>query len=254
MSNQTIKISLITVTWQSAATLAETIQSVRRQNCDDLEYIVVDGGSTDGTLELLKQNEDVVTHWISEPDKGIYDAMNKGLGLAKGEVVGFLNADDFLASSHILADIRNHFTRFSPDLIYGDLEYVSLTQPQHVVRYWQSKPFRHSLLKRGWMPPHPTVYVKRDFFHRVGFFDLNYRISADYDWLLRAFSQPKTRCDYLPKVLVKMRLGGVSNRSLRGLMIKSSEDYKALRSSGVGGLSTLFLKNASKLSQFVLRN
>ncbi len=249
-----MRISLITVTRQSAATLVDTIQSVRQQNCEGLEYIVVDGGSTDGTVELLKNNEDVVTRWISEPDKGIYDAMNKGLAMANGDVVGFLHADDCLASGHTLEDIKRHFMHFAPNFLYGDLEYVSGSQPPKVVRYWQSKPFKTSLLKRGWMPPHPTVYVQREFFQQVGLFDTQYRISADYDWLLRAFSQPEARCDYLPKVMVKMRTGGVSNRSLKSLMIKSSEDYKALRRSGVGGITTLFMKNASKIAQFVSRN
>ncbi len=249
-----MKISLITVTWQSAITLAETIESVRRQNYKELEYIVVDGGSTDGTIELLKHSGDVVTRWISEPDRGIYDAMNKGLAMATGHVVGFLHADDRLASDHVFQKIGDHFTRFSPHLVYGDLEYVSNQKPQKVVRYWQSKPFRKSLLRRGWMPPHPTVYVLREYFQEVGFFDVNYRISADYDWLLRALSMPGSRCDYLPQVLVKMRLGGTSNGSLKNLVIKSGEDYKALRQSGVGGFATLFLKNASKISQFVARN
>ena len=249
-----MKISLITVTHQSASTLVDTIESVRRQNCNELEYIVVDGGSDDGTIELLKKSEDVVTHWISEPDKGIYDAMNKGLALANGDVVGFLHADDWLASDHILSEIKGHFMAFAPHFLYGDLEYVSGSEPPRVVRYWQSKPFRSALLRQGWMPPHPTVYVQRDFFQQVGVFDTSYRISADYDWLLRAFSQPSARCDYLPKVMVQMRTGGVSNRSLKSLMVKSSEDYKALRRSGVGGMATLFMKNASKVSQFISRN
>ncbi|PWE00037.1 glycosyltransferase family 2 protein [Marinilabilia rubra] len=248
------KISLITVTYQSAKTLSATIESVRRQTFSDFEYIVVDGGSTDETIDILKNNSDVVDKWISEPDKGIYDAMNKGIGLAEGELVGFIHADDIFAKSDILdtIDLRSRETDFH--LLYGDLEYVKAENPEKVVRYWRSGSFRRQQLQRGWMPPHPTVYVNRKFFHKIGRFNVGYRISADYEWLLRALSNPVVKVEYLPEVMVRMRLGGASNGSLRNVIAKSGEDLKALRSNNVGGLRTLFLKNASKLSQFVRRN
>ena len=248
------KISLITVTYQSADTLSATIESVRRQTFSNFEYIVVDGGSTDETLEILKKNSDVVDKWISEPDKGIYDAMNKGIGLANGELIGFIHADDVFAKTDVLDNIELRFSESNFHLLYGDLEYVSAQNPEKVVRYWRSGSFRRQQLQRGWMPPHPTVYVKRQFFKEIGNFNVGYRISADYEWLLRALSNPAVRVEYLPQVLVRMRLGGASNGSLRNVISKSTEDLKALRTNNVGGMRTLFLKNASKLSQFVRRN
>jgi glycosyltransferase len=246
-----MKISLITVTYQSASTLISTIDSVRSQNFSDFEYIVIDGGSTDATKEILKNNGDVVSYWISEPDRGVYDAMNKGIELASGDVIGFLHADDVLASPEVLMKVYDNYNKSSFHLLYGDLEYVSAYNISKVVRYWRSGTFRQPLLQRGWMPPHPTVYVSRDFFRKVGRYNLDYRISADYEWLLRAFSIASTRVKYLPEVMVRMRMGGVSNRSLKNIIIKSGEDLKALRQNRVGGFRTLFWKNASKLTQFV---
>jgi glycosyltransferase len=248
------KISIITVTYQSARTLSATIDSVRRQTFKDFEYIVVDGGSTDDTIDILKKNSDVVDKWISEPDGGIYDAMNKGIGLSEGELVGFIHADDVFAKADVLDNIDLRFKETEFHLLYGDLEYVRSENPDKVVRYWRSGSFRRQQLQRGWMPPHPTVYVNRDFFKRVGRFDVDYRISADYEWLLRALSRPSVKVEYMPEVMVRMKLGGASNGSLRNVIAKSGEDLKALRSHNIGGFRTLFLKNASKLSQFVRRN
>ncbi|WP_291856306.1 glycosyltransferase family 2 protein [Marinilabilia sp.] len=248
------RVSLITVTYQSAETLKDTIESVRRQSFSDMEYIVVDGGSTDETIDILKNNEDVVDHWISEPDNGIYDAMNKGIRLASGEVIGFLHADDAFAGREVIENIVDRYLESGFHLLYGDLEYVSAGNPEKVIRYWRSGSFRRQQLQRGWMPPHPTVYVSRDFFAQIGAFNIEYRISADYEWLLRALSFPAIKVEYLPEVLVRMRLGGASNKSLRNVIAKSGEDLRALRGNRVGGFRTLFWKNASKISQFVRRN
>jgi glycosyltransferase len=248
------KISLITVTFQSAGTLKDTIDSVRRQTFDDMEYIVIDGGSSDGTVDILKNNSDVVDKWISEPDSGIYDAMNKGIGMASGEVIGFLHADDVFAGSEVIENIHNRYQESQFHLLYGDLEYVSSENPEKVVRYWRSGSFRRQRLHRGWMPPHPTVYVSRHFFETIGDFNIEYRISADYEWLLRALSFPTVKVEYMPEVLVRMRLGGASNKSLRNVLAKSGEDLRAIRNHQIGGVRTLFMKNASKISQFVRRN
>ena len=248
------KISLITVTYQSASTLQTTIDSVRRQNYSNIEYIIVDGGSTDKTLEIIKNNQDVVDHWISETDHGTYDAMNKGFGLASGDIVGFLHADDVFASPEVLDMVRQRYQESSFHILYGDLEYVRPEDIKKVVRYWRSGSFRRRQLRRGWMPPHPTVYVDRKFFKKIGHYNLDYRISADYEWLLRALSKPTTRVQYLPEVMVRMRLGGLSNGSLKNVVVKSVEDFKALRDNEVGGMTALLLKNASKVSQFVRRN
>jgi glycosyltransferase len=249
-----MKLSLITVTYQSASTLQATIDSVRRQTCSDFEYIVVDGGSKDGTTELLKNNADVVDRWISEPDHGIYDAMNKGIDLATGEVIGFLHADDTFADPYVLDRVCQRYQESFFHLLYGDLEYVSEDDSEKVIRYWRSGSFRQQRLQRGWMPPHPTVYVSRKFIEKVGHYKVEYRISADYEWLLRALTMPSIHVEYLPEVMVRMRLGGMSNGSFRNVIAKSKEDLRALRENQIGGLRTLFLKNASKISQFVLRN
>ncbi|MGM0377550.1 MAG: glycosyltransferase family 2 protein [Bacteroidota bacterium] len=248
------KISLITVSYQSAYTLQATIDSVRQQNYSNIEYIIVDGGSTDGTLEIIKNNQDVVDHWISETDAGTYDAMNKGFEMASGDLVGFLHADDVFASPEVLNMVCKRYQESSFHILYGDLEYVSPEDIKRVVRYWRSGSFRQRQLHRGWMPPHPTVYVDRRFFQKVGHYNLDFRISADYEWLLRALSRPTIRVEYLPEVMVRMRLGGLSNGSLKNLVVKSVEDFRALRENEVGGVATLFLKNASKVSQFVRRN
>ncbi|MFW6268081.1 MAG: glycosyltransferase family 2 protein [Marinilabiliaceae bacterium] len=248
------KITLITVTYQSASTLQTTIDSVRRQNCSNIEYIIVDGGSTDDTLDIIRNNQDVVDHWISETDDGTYDAMNKGIGLASGDIVGFLHADDVFASPEVLDRVCQRYEESSFHILYGDLEYVKPEDIKSVVRYWRSGSFRRRQLQRGWMPPHPTVYVDRRFFKKVGHYNLDFRISADYEWLLRALSRPTARVEYLPEVMVRMRMGGLSNGSLKNVVVKSVEDFKALRENEVGGVATLFLKNASKVSQFVRRN
>lgn len=248
------RISLITVTFQSAGTLKDTIDSVRRQTFRDMEYIVIDGGSTDGTVDILKNNSDVVDQWISEPDNGIYDAMNKGISLASGEVIGFIHADDMFATAEVIENIHNRYQESQFHLLYGDLEYVSSENPEKIIRYWRSGSFRRQRLQRGWMPPHPTVYVSREFFEKIGDFNIEYRISADYEWLLRALSFPAVRVEYVPEVLVRMRLGGASNKSLRNVLAKSGEDLRAIRNHQIGGMRTLFMKNASKISQFVRRN
>lgn len=248
------KISLITVTYQSASTLQSTIDSVRQQKYSNVEYILIDGGSTDGTIDIIKNNQDVVDNWLSESDNGIYDAMNKGFELASGDLIGFLHADDVFASPEVLNLVCKRYEESSFHILYGDLEYVRPEDVKKVVRYWRSGSFRRRQLHRGWMPPHPTVYVDRKFFKRVGHYNLDFRISADYEWLLRALSSPTARVEYLPEVMVRMRLGGLSNGSLKNMVVKSVEDFKALRENEVGGVATLFLKNASKVSQFVRRN
>ena len=248
-----MKLSLITVTYNSLETLKETINSIRSQKVNGLEYIVIDGGSSDETVQLLKNNGDVVSRWISEPDKGIYDALNKGIYMATGEIVGFLHADDRFASANILSEVISQFCKREIDFLYGDLEYITTSNPHKVLRYWHSGTFSFSLLKRGWMPPHPTVYFKRELIQKTGAFNTSYTIAADYDWMLRCLSLPELKVYYLPKVMVQMRVGGVSNKSLSAIIKKTLEDYRALKSNKIGGFYTLALKNIGKLSQFFKR-
>lgn len=243
-------LSIITVVYNSADTILAALESVLTQEGANYELIVIDGGSTDGTLEVLNRYADRINVLVSEPDLGIYDALNKGLRRARGEAVGFLHSDDMFANSTVLATISAAFQNEDVDALYGDLIYVSKLDPSKVIRYWKAGEFSMSRLRRGWMPPHPTFYVRRSFYVKYGGFNIDYRISADYECMLRLLKLLDLRVTYIPRVLVMMRTGGASNRTLRNLFIKSREDYKALRSSGIGGVGALAWKNLSKLRQF----
>ena len=243
-------ISVITVCFRSERTIGHTIDSVNAQSYPHIEHVFIDGASTDNTLGVIKAHSQRVRRVLSEPDRGIYDALNKGLCLAKGDVVGFLHADDFFAHSDVLAHVAAQFADPAVGGVYGDLQYVSETDPSRVIRHWKAMPFSRWRLRLGWMPPHPTLYVRKPWYDRIGGFDTRYRIAADYFSILQLFTHPEFKTSYLPKVLVKMRAGGVSNRSLKNILLKSREDLDALRRSRAGGLATLAAKNLRKLGQF----
>jgi glycosyltransferase involved in cell wall biosynthesis len=245
-----VKVSVITASWNRAAVLRECLDSVASQRHPAIEHLVVDGGSQDGTLELLRERSSQLARWVSEPDKGIYDALNKGVRMSTGDVVGFLHADDVFNGPQVLSRVADAFSDPAVSAVYGDLQYVQKNDLGKVVRHWKSCSFERSRLAWGWMPPHPTLYVRRSCFETVGLFDTGFRIAADYDFILRLCSSPDFKAVYLPEVLIKMRVGGASNRSLGNIWLKSREDLRALRSSGVGGLGTLVAKNLSKLPQF----
>ncbi len=247
-----MKISVITAVFNNREHIAEAIDSVLAQSHADVELIVVDGGSSDGTLEVLRSYGDRISVLVSEPDRGIYDALNKGLKLASGEVVGFLHSDDLFADTDALARVASGFLSEDIDAVYGDLIYVRRDNTQSIVRRWKSGTFTLGRLREGWMPPHPAFYARRSVYERLGGFDTSYRIAADYDCMLR-FLSSGIKVVYVPQVLVKMRLGGASNRSLKNVIQKSREDYRALRENRVGGLVTLACKNFSKLPQFFKR-
>jgi glycosyltransferase len=246
-----MKVSVITVCYNSAATIADTLRSVASQSHADIEHIVIDGASSDGTLQIVRDAGRHVARVVSERDRGIYDAMNKGLRLATGELVGFLNADDIYAGPDVVAAIDRAAAQPSVDGVYGDLVYVAAGDPSRVIRRWRSGEFDRSRLRYGWMPPHPTLYVRRNTLTGIDGFDLQFRIAADYDFMLRYLTARERRLAYLPQVMVRMRLGGTSNRSLAAVMRKSREDLAAIRRSGVGGLATLMCKNLRKLPQLV---
>ncbi len=243
-----MKISVITAVWNNCETVAQALESILAQTYTNVEMIVIDGASTDGTREVLERYRDKLAVLVSERDAGIYDALNKGIARATGDVIGFLHADDLLADSTVLARIAGAFSA-SVDGVYGDLLYVRKQNPTQTVRYWRSRPFTPDLCGKGWMPAHPTLYLRRAVYQRHGQFDTSYRIAADYDFMLRIL-KAGTRVVYLPAVLVKMRVGGVSNRSLGNLLRKSREDLRALQQNRVGGMWTLLRKNLSKLPQF----
>lgn len=248
-----MKISIITAVRNSRATLADALDSALAQDHPNKELIVIDGASTDGTLEVLQRYAGRITHFVSELDHGIYDALNKGLRLATGEVVGFLHADDRYADDRVLSRIAAALADLDVDACYGDLRYVRPDDPSRVVRHWWAGAYRRQRLAWGWMPPHPTFYARRAVYQQLGGFDTRYRIAADYDCLLRFLGAGQITCAYIPQVLVHMRVGGTSNRSLRNLLQKSREDYQALRRNQIGGWGTLLMKNVQKLPQFFPR-
>lgn len=244
-----MKVTIITVAYNSAGTIADTLASAAAQTHRDIEHIVIDGCSTDATVDIVHRYPHVA-YCVSGPDEGIYDAMNKGIALATGELVGFLNADDMLASPKAVARIAQAAAAPSVGAVYGDLIYVRQDRPAQTLRHWRSGQFTPAQLRLGWMPPHPTFYVRRSLLTQLGGFDTRLRIAADYDFMLRCLRLPGMQVAYVPEVLVKMRTGGASNRSLRAMLRKSREDLDALRRSGVGGVGTLLCKNLRKLPQF----
>ncbi|WP_159018155.1 glycosyltransferase family 2 protein [Algibacter sp. L3A6] len=249
-----MKVSIITATYNSEATIASCMRSVMEQKHASIEYVIIDGNSSDGTLDVVKQLQtefpNIEVSILSEPDKGIYDALNKGVNRATGDVIGFVHSDDMLAQTTTIEHLVNTFKAEKTDGVYGDLQYVNKIDPTKVIRHWESCAFDKKLLKKGWMPAHPTLFLTREVYNRHVGFNLTYKIAADYDFILRVFKDDALRFAYLPEVITKMRAGGASNRSLKNIIIKSKEDYKAITSNNVGSFSTIIQKNVSKLNQF----
>ena len=246
-----MKISIITAVYNRADTIGQAIESVAVQGYDDVEHLVVDGASSDGTLQAIRDREHAKMRVISEPDKGIYDALNKGISAASGEVIGLMHSDDFFAHTDVLAKVVACFARTGADAVYGDLDYVSAKDPDQIIRHWRSGAYARQKLARGWMPPHPALFVRREVLAQHGDYDTSYQIAADYDAMLRWLWRGNIHAAYVPEVLVKMRIGGESNRSLGRILRKSKEDYRALRKNGVGGIGALAWKNVSKIPQFL---
>ncbi|MGL4939182.1 glycosyltransferase family 2 protein [Shewanella sp.] len=248
-----MKVSIITATYNSAATIHDTLASLESQTYPDIEYIIVDGASKDNTLEVIKAQCSRVSKVISEPDRGIYDALNKGIAAATGDIVGFLHSDDLLAYPEAIADVVNVFNVGEYDAVYADLEYVQQNDISKVVRLWQSGNYNKQKLKYGWMPAHPTFYMRRSCYQKFNYFDLSYTIAADYDSILRYLWRENVRAGYLPQVLIKMRVGGISNRSLTTILRKTREDIQAMRKNGLFWPLTVALKNLSKIPQFLVK-
>lgn len=245
-----MKISVITAVYNRRNTLADSVTSLQAQTHENFEHVVMDAGSTDGSLEILNQLSDPRMSLTSKRDAGIYDALNKGMQRATGDVIGLMHSDDVFASPLVLELVARAFEDSDVDAVYGDLQYVSAKDPDRIIRHWTAGEFSASKLKRGWMPPHPSLYVRKSVVDRWGGYDISYQIAADYDAVLRWFGKGRVRAKYVPEVFVKMRVGGESNRSIERVLQKSREDYRALRSNQVGGVSALVWKNLSKLGQF----
>jgi glycosyltransferase len=248
-----MKISVITITYNSEATIRDTIESVLSQEYDELEYIIVDGNSKDKTVEIAKSYADRITKIISEPDKGLYDALNKGIKHASGEVVGFMHSDDVYASKSVLKTIAEVFEKNDVDSFYGDLIYVEKDNIDKVTRLWRAHKFSRKKMLYGWMPPHPTFYVKKKVYEKFGGFDLSFRISADYENMLRLLVKNRISTFYVPMFIVKMRVGGESNRSLKNIIRKTREDVKAVWKNGLffASVFAIINKNISKFKQFM---
>lgn len=246
-----MKISVITVTFNSAATILDTLKSVNSQDYVDIEHILIDGASTDATLEIAKKYGDRITAVVSEKDQGIYHALNKGIALATGDVVGFLHSDDIFSDEGVLSQVAEKFIEENADAVYGNLNYVSKSDTGVIIRRWVSGKFTRSKFKNGWMPPHPTLYMKRKHYLSYGCFDVKFAISADYESMLRFFWRHKLSASYIPRVLVKMRIGGESNRNIRNVYIKMKEDGEAMKKNGIPPFRALLFKNLSKVKQFL---
>lgn len=249
-----VKISVITAVFNARDSVEDAIKSVLRQTYDNFELIVIDGASTDGSKEVIENFRDSLGVFISEPDDGIYDALNKGIKFASGDVIGFLHADDVFENDDILSKVAINFMDSEIDAVYGDLVYISKKKPANILRYWKSGAYSEGMLKQGWMPPHPTFYCRRSAYTQMGMFDVSFDIAADYDCMLRFFTSKNFRCAYIPEVLVRMSVGGTSNRSISNIIRKSVEDYRALSWNNVGGISVLVAKNLRKLPQFFHEN
>jgi glycosyltransferase involved in cell wall biosynthesis len=245
-------ISVITVVFNGAETLEDTIRSALGQTYDNVEYIVIDGGSADGTLEILHTYDAQIDYWISEPDAGIYDAMNKGLALASGEIVGFLNSDDFYAKTTVLEQIAQAFQDKELDAVYADLLYVSQDN-RKVVRYWQSKTFENGNFAKGWCPAHPTFYTRASVVTRYGAFDQSFNLAADAELMMRYLEWGGIRSKYIPDVWIRMRVGGKTNQSLKNIVLQNKEIFRALEKNAVPFSIVLFAvsKIVNRAWQFV---
>jgi glycosyltransferase involved in cell wall biosynthesis len=252
-----MKISIITVCYNSEKSIQATIASVLEQTYANIEYIVVDGSSTDRTLDIIKEYEPKFNgrmRWVSEPDEGIYDAMNKGIAMALGEIVGILNSDDVYTSADVIADIMRHFAVQQCDAVYGDLVYVDAENTAKIKRYWQAGQYKKQLFKYGWMPPHPTFFVKKEIYATCGMFRTDFRSAADYEFMLRVIHKAQITLAYIPKILVTMRTGGASNANLHSRYRNNKEDRKAWKVNQLKPyFFTLMLKPVRKIPQYFIR-
>lgn len=247
-----MKISVITVCYNNAETIKDTIESVARQHGVEVEHIIIDGASKDGTLGVIK-NHNSVSLLVSEPDKGIYDAMNKGILLATGDIIGTLNADDFYIDEDVLKKVAQVFTDSNVEACYADLVYVSQLDKNKIVRYWKSRDYVSGLFKSGWVPAHPTFFARKSTYDRLGGFDLNYKIAADFELLFRFIELNKVKNKYLPEVLVKMRLGGTTNKNFSNVLSQNREIIAFLDKhyADFSLLNFVFKKFSSRFFQFI---
>ena len=243
-----MKVSIITVCYNSAKTIEQTIHSVLSQDYQQIEYIVIDGASKDGTQDIIRKYQSSIAKTISEPDRGMYDAMNKGIAMATGDVIGILNSDDVYMNTHVVTDLIAKMQKAHADVVFADLILVDEDQPERIVRYYDSGQFEPSRFRYGWMPAHPTVFVKKSIYDEVGFFKTDYQIAADYEMLIRILAVKKAPYAYLPRPAVRMRSGGASTSGLSRNWILNTEIVRACKENGIySNMAMLLLKIPAKL-------
>ena len=246
-----MKVSIITVTLNSGLHLEECIKSVVAQDHTDIEYILIDGKSSDSTLQIIQKYQDHIHHFLTETDRGMYDAINKGISLATGDIVGILNSDDILASGDVISSIAKAFEEYKTDTLYGDLEYVESDNTDTIYRVWKGKSYKRSRFNTGWMPAHPTFYIKRELVEKYGGYENHYFSAADYEFMARYLFQHKLSAYYLPKLIVKMRRGGQSNNNLKKRLRANRRDYLAMKRNKIRfPFLVSILKPLSKLHQY----
>lgn len=246
-----MKVSIITVTMNSERYLSDCIDSVRRQNYRDIEHIIIDGKSTDGTLNIILKNLNHISYWISETDRGMYDAINKGLQMATGDVIGILNSDDMFASADAVKSIVDCFETTGTDTVYGDLVYVDACNTQKILRYWKGVSYKRSRFRYGWMPAHPTFYMRRELIEQYGSYENHYYTAADYEFMARYLFLHKVTSQYVDAMLVKMRSGGISNENFKSRLRANRRDFLAMRKNKIPfSFLVSILKPLIKLPQF----
>jgi glycosyltransferase involved in cell wall biosynthesis len=242
------------VSFNSVETIRDTIKSIISQDYENIEYILIDAGSTDGTLDIIKEYEGYINYFSSEEDDGLYDGMNKGISVASGEVVGILNSDDFYPNSYIVSNVARTFEKRNCDAVYGDLVYVKFYDTDKIVRYWQSGNYSVKKIKNGWMLPHPTFFVKREMYEKYGYYNTELKSAADYEMILKLLYKQNINVFYIPMILVKMRMGGKSNASILNRIRANKEDGLAWTENQL--YKPLFIrikKPLQKIKQFFLK-
>jgi len=250
-----MKVSIVTATYNCGRTLRASLDSLARQTYRKIEHVIVDGASTDDTLRLIEnyaENVDYEVKLISEPDEGVYDALNKGIKLATGDVVGLLHSDDMFASDRVIERIVEVLSSNEYDGCYGDIVYVDREDTSKMVRYWKAGKYNRKKLLLGWMPPHPTCFLKRSVYERFGLFDTSYKIAADYDFMVRILYTGGVRLAYIPEVITIMRSGGMSNKSLKNRILVLRENYAVMKKHGLPAFRALLVRTLSRIPQFVV--
>jgi len=247
------KISIITVVYNNEKTIVDAIQSVLNQSYPDIEYVVIDGGSKDKTVHWINSFKDQLGYFISERDRGLYDAMNKGIRASTGDVIGILNSDDLYQDFDVINTVMEQFN-IDPelDILYGDLVYVKSDDTNKIIRNWKSKPYYKKFFENGNVPPHPALFVKSNVYKSVGMFNLDYKLAADYDLMLRMFKKNNFKTKYINKVIVKMRLGGATNQSYTNILNQNKEILKSWKDNGLKApISLMPSRVIKRLLQFI---